>query len=123
MWRQRYFPGDISVVLLMLHKFKTVGISPQDPVWWMTHTPKYCFPAKTNGYGDFGATSFVLMAATLGNLRVLLVSLRIRVTYLHLIRCSFVYRQHFGFALSDVVLFATDAGTSNSTEFHSIANK
>ena len=89
----------------------------------MTHTPKYCFPAKTNGYGDFGATSFVLMAATLGNLRVLLVSLRVRVTYLHLIRCSFVYRQHFGFALSDVVLFATDAGTSNSTGFHSIANK
>jgi hypothetical protein len=41
------------------------AISPQDPIWWMTHTPKYYFP-KLNDYGDFGATSFVLLVATLG---------------------------------------------------------
>ncbi|XP_046441188.1 uncharacterized protein LOC124192074 isoform X2 [Daphnia pulex] len=40
------------------------AISPQDPIWWMTHTPKYYFP-KLNDYGDFGATSFVLLVATL----------------------------------------------------------
>lgn len=31
----------------------------------MTHTPKYYFP-KIIDYGDFGATSFVLLVATLG---------------------------------------------------------
>ena len=44
--------------------YSSAGVSPQDPIWWMTHTPKYYFP-KTN-YGDFGATSFVLLVATLG---------------------------------------------------------
>lgn len=46
-----------------------------------------------------------------------------RVTYLHSIRCSPFYRQHFGFALSNVVSFPTDAGTSSTTGFHSLPNK
>ncbi len=46
-------------------RYSFAGLSPQDPTWWMTHTPRYYFP-KMSSYGDFGATSFVLLVATLG---------------------------------------------------------
>jgi len=44
---------------------KSSSLSPQDPSWWYTHTPKYYFP-KSNEYREFAAPTFIFLAATLG---------------------------------------------------------
>lgn len=41
------------------------SVSPQDPSWWYTHTPKYYFP-KSSEYREFAAPTFIFLAATLG---------------------------------------------------------
>jgi len=40
-------------------------LSPQDPSWWYTHTPKYFFP-KSSESREFAAPTFIFLAATIG---------------------------------------------------------
>ena len=44
-------------------------ISPEDPKWWMTHTPNYYFPKSD--ISELGTSSIVVFASLIGNSRLL----------------------------------------------------